>query len=201
MNELIALPGLNPDQHVHSLRAQSGGQRPRALNPKLMFCDELVSALDVSIQSKILNPLMQLKNELGLSNLFIAHDLLVVRHTSGRVAVMYLGVVVEEGIADEIFANRVHPYIEVIWSAIPVPDPTLRGKRNCIIPEADLPSLLHPAKGCLFVTPCPLAEQSCKNESRNLSKPRRDISFCVQSGYFNKFNKLHYAFSRYAGTK
>ena len=110
---------------------------------------------------------MQLQNELSLSYLFTAHDLLVVRHTSGRVAVMYLGVVAEEGIAEEIFANPVHPYIEVIWSAILVPDPTLRGKRYRIIPDADLPSLLHPVKGCLFVTRCPLAEESCKNESRN----------------------------------
>jgi peptide/nickel transport system ATP-binding protein/oligopeptide transport system ATP-binding protein len=106
---------------------------------------------------------MQLQNELSLSYLFTAYDLLVVRHTLGRVAVMYLGVVVEEGIADEIFANLVHPYIEIIWSAIPVPDPTLCGKHNCIITVVDLPSLLHPAKGCLFVTLCPLAEQSCKN--------------------------------------
>ena len=88
--------------------------------------------------------------------MFIAHDLLVIRHTSGRVAVMYLGVVVEEGIADEIFANLVHPYVEIIWSAIPVPDPTLCGKRNCIITVADLPSLLHPAKGCLFCYPLPI---------------------------------------------
>jgi ABC-type oligopeptide transport system ATPase subunit len=105
------LVGLNPDQHAHRLRVQSGSQRPRALNRKLMFCDERVSAVDVSTQSLILNPLMQLQNELSLSYLFTAYDLLVVRHTSGRTAVMYRGVVVEEGIAEEIFAYPVHPYM------------------------------------------------------------------------------------------
>ncbi len=112
---------------------------------------------------------MQLQNELSLSYLFTAYDLLVVRHTSGRAAVMYRGVVAEEGIAEEIFSYPVHPYIhiEVICSAILVPDPTLRVKRYRIIPDADIPSLLHPVRGCLFATPCPLGEESCKNENRN----------------------------------
>jgi oligopeptide/dipeptide ABC transporter ATP-binding protein len=165
----------------------SGGQRQRigiaraiALNPKLIICDEPVSALDVSIQSQVLNLLLDLQRELGLSYVFVAHNLAVVKHVSDRVAVMYLGRVVEHAGADEIYRNPRHPYTKALLSAIPVPDP--RGRRERIVLTGDVPSPINPPPGCPFHTRCPFAEERCRVEVPQLrntaaeGKPAHSVS-------------------------
>jgi len=177
--ELLSICGLDPafaDRYPHEM---SGGQRQRvgigralALNPEFIICDEAVSALDVSIQAQVINLLEDLREEFGLTYLFIAHDLSVVHHLCDRVAVMYLGKMVEMADSDELFDKPMHPYTRALLSAVPIPDPSTEAQREHQVLQGEVPSPMNPPSGCVFHPRCPLAVDSCRLDIPPLEEKR-----------------------------
>jgi oligopeptide transport system ATP-binding protein len=168
IDDLLDMVGLNPEFVNRYPHEFSGGQRQRigiaralAVNPDLIICDEPISSLDVSIQAQVVNLLEDLQHQLGLTYLFIAHDLSMVRHISDRIAVMYLGKIMELADRDEIYLRPLHPYTQALISAVPVPDPEIAEKRKRVILQGDIPSPANPPVGCNFNTRCPIAEDIC----------------------------------------
>ena len=179
VRELLSVCGLDPkfaDRYPHEM---SGGQRQRvgiaralALEPEFIICDEAVSALDVSIQAQIVNLLEDLRGQFGLTYLFIAHDLSVVRHLCQRVAVMYLGRIVELAECDELFDNPLHPYTQALLAAVPVPDPMVEASRTFRPVRGEVPSAINPPPGCVFHPRCPIAVETCRQIRPQLREPR-----------------------------
>lgn len=185
--ELLKIVGLKPDHIRRYPHEFSGGQcqrigiaRALILEPKLIICDEPVSALDVSIQAQVVNLLQQLQREMGLSLIFIAHDLAVVKHISDRVLVMYLGHAVELGTYDEVYHNPLHPYTKALMSAVPIPDPDLEKTKTIQLLEGELPSPINPPSGCVFRTRCPLAGPECAKTRPVLEGSFRHAVSCLK---------------------
>jgi len=190
VRELLHVCGLNPrfaDRYPHEM---SGGQRQRvgiaralALEPEFIVCDEAVSALDVSIQAQVINLLEDLREQFHLTYLFIAHDLSVVRHICHRVAVMYLGRIVELADADELFGNPLHPYTQALLAAVPVPDPTVETARNFRPVQGEVPSPINPPSGCVFHPRCPISVAGCR-EARPVMRELRPAHYvaCSEAG-------------------
>ena len=172
VHELLDIVSLKPD-HIRRYPAEfSGGQRQRigiaralAVNPKFIVCDEPISALDVSIQAQVINLLDDIKKRLGISYIFIAHDLGMVKHISDRIGVMYLGHLVEMGPSDEVYHRPLHPYTQALLSAIPIPDPKTAKLKQRIVLEGEIPTPINPPKGCPFASRCPRATERCKVEN------------------------------------